>query len=275
MLESIDILKKREEFLSIGEFSKISRVSIDSLRYYERKGIFMPAYVDPSSNYRYYRIEQIYELTLAKVCSEIGYSLSNLREFSTKRDLVTLEEFFGQCEEATKRAARRSHGLALRMHEYKEAYIKQISEDVLSERDYLTKECTVLLSPINCAFEDLVYQEYMETVSALIKNATELDLIFLAEQGIVRHPNNNWYVYVNILPEEGLHDIISSNDSLLLYEAPSMHTKIRSTMGSRISDAFHNALTLDKSKTPLLIQEAWAYSLATDFYLFNVFYSCE
>ncbi len=261
--------------MSIGEFSELTRASIDSLRYYERKGIFSPAYVDPNSNYRYYRIEQIYELTLAKVCSEIGYSLSNLRDFSKKRDLVTLEEFFRQCEESTRREARKMQGLALRMQAYREAYIDQITADVLSERDYITQPCTVLLSPLDRPFEELTYREYMETMSSLLKSADDMDMIFLAEQGLFHHPDGMWCAYANILPEPNLADAIPSDSSLMLCESPAMQTKIRSTMGSRISDAFRNALSLDKNKQPVIIQEAWAYSLATDFYLFNVFYPAE
>lgn len=261
--------------MSIGEFSEITRASIDSLRYYERKGIFSPAYVDPNTNYRYYNIEQIYELTLAKVCTEIGFSLSNLRDFSKKRDLLTLEDFFRQCEDATRKEARKAQGLALRMQAYREAYIDQITADVLAERPYTTQQCTVLLSPLDVPFEELTYRRYMETMSSLLRSAGDLDMIFLAEQGMFYHPDGFWCAYANILPEDHLADAIPPKSSLILHESPPVRTKIRSTMGSRISDAFHNALNLDKNKQPVIIQEAWAYSLATEFYLFNVFYPCD
>ena len=41
--------------LKIGLFSKLSRVSIRMLRYYDEMGLLHPAYIDPESDYRYYR----------------------------------------------------------------------------------------------------------------------------------------------------------------------------------------------------------------------------
>lgn len=39
---------------SIGEFSRISGLSIRTLRFYHDKGLLLPAAVDPETNYRYY-----------------------------------------------------------------------------------------------------------------------------------------------------------------------------------------------------------------------------
>ena len=45
--------------LKIGLFSKLSRVSIRMLRYYDEIGLLHPAYTDPESEYRYYREDQL------------------------------------------------------------------------------------------------------------------------------------------------------------------------------------------------------------------------
>ena len=45
--------------LKIGLFSKLSRVSIRMLRYYDEMGLLHPAYIDPESDYRYYREDQL------------------------------------------------------------------------------------------------------------------------------------------------------------------------------------------------------------------------
>ena len=39
--------------LKIGLFSKLSRVSIRMLRYYDEIGLLHPAYIDPESDYRH------------------------------------------------------------------------------------------------------------------------------------------------------------------------------------------------------------------------------
>lgn len=275
MLRSSENSKFSKNFLSIGEFSKITRASTHSLRYYERKGIFSPAYVDPETNYRYYSIEQIYELSLAKACSEIGISLSTLKDFSTKRDVETLDDFFRMCEESAERDARNAKGVALRMKANRKAYIDQITDDVLSEREHTTDANTILMAPIGESFEKLNYRNYIEKVSSAIKGALDYNIIFLAEQGTYRDSDGTWYAFVNVLSEDHLEDSIPAESELVLRHLPPIKTKVRSAMGTRISDSFRLALDLDKSKQPIVVQEAWAYSLSTDFYLFNAYYECD
>ena len=43
----------------IGEFSKLTQVSIRMLRYYDENDLLKPAQTDPFSGYRLYSVEQI------------------------------------------------------------------------------------------------------------------------------------------------------------------------------------------------------------------------
>lgn len=45
--------------LKIGEFSKLSRVSIRMLHHYDEIGLLVPAQIDHFTGYRYYREEQL------------------------------------------------------------------------------------------------------------------------------------------------------------------------------------------------------------------------
>lgn len=45
--------------LRIGEFSKLSRVSIRMLRHYDDIGLLKPAEIDQFTGYRYYSPEQL------------------------------------------------------------------------------------------------------------------------------------------------------------------------------------------------------------------------
>ena len=47
---------KMDKLIKIGDFSKINRVSVPTLRLYDELGILKPIYVDKESNYRYYSI---------------------------------------------------------------------------------------------------------------------------------------------------------------------------------------------------------------------------
>lgn len=43
----------------IGMFSKINKVTVKTLRYYDEVGLLIPAYVDEENGYRYYTSEQL------------------------------------------------------------------------------------------------------------------------------------------------------------------------------------------------------------------------
>ena len=48
-----------EEFLPIGRFARMCRLSVKQLRHYDDVGLLSPAHVDPVTGYRYYRREQV------------------------------------------------------------------------------------------------------------------------------------------------------------------------------------------------------------------------
>lgn len=72
--------EEKEKLYSIGEVSKLMNISIKALRYYDKIGLFKPAYVDPNSNYRYYSDFQLYRLDLIKSLSYIGTPLNQIKE---------------------------------------------------------------------------------------------------------------------------------------------------------------------------------------------------
>ena len=48
--------------LKIGEFARLSQVSVKTLRHYDALGVLRPALVDPESGYRLYDIGQLVEV---------------------------------------------------------------------------------------------------------------------------------------------------------------------------------------------------------------------
>lgn len=46
----------------IGDFSKMSKVTIKALRYYEKEGLIIPSYIDEFTGYRYYESKQLLEI---------------------------------------------------------------------------------------------------------------------------------------------------------------------------------------------------------------------
>ena len=48
--------------LRIGDFSKIARVTVKTLRYYDKIGLLKPAFIDVNTGYRYYNEQQIFDI---------------------------------------------------------------------------------------------------------------------------------------------------------------------------------------------------------------------
>lgn len=62
----------------IGEFSRITRVTIDTLRHYDALGLLKPADVDPFTGYRYYSARQLVSLNRILALKEVGFSLEEI-----------------------------------------------------------------------------------------------------------------------------------------------------------------------------------------------------
>lgn len=62
----------------IGEFSRISRVTIDTLRHYDALDLLKPAHVDPATGYRYYTARQLQPLNQIIALKEVGFSLEEI-----------------------------------------------------------------------------------------------------------------------------------------------------------------------------------------------------
>ncbi len=67
--------------LSIGELARIRDINVQSLRYYEKLGILIPAYINPESGYRYYSPDQIMVLDTIILCIELGIPLKGLKNY--------------------------------------------------------------------------------------------------------------------------------------------------------------------------------------------------
>ncbi|WP_088069014.1 MerR family transcriptional regulator [Gottfriedia luciferensis] len=77
----------KDKLYTIGEVSKLVNISIKALRYYDKINLFKPAYVDPETNYRYYKDSQIHLLDLIKSLKYIGTPLEEMKEVQgLKRD---------------------------------------------------------------------------------------------------------------------------------------------------------------------------------------------
>ncbi|HEY9643875.1 MAG TPA: MerR family transcriptional regulator [Coleofasciculaceae cyanobacterium] len=64
----------------IGDFSRLSRVSVRTLRLYDQMGLLKPAQVDRFTGYRYYAAEQLALLNRIVAFKDLGFSLEQIAE---------------------------------------------------------------------------------------------------------------------------------------------------------------------------------------------------
>jgi len=62
----------------IGEFSRLSRVSVRMLRHYDQLGLLTPSQTDPFTGYRYYSAEQLPRLNRIIALRDLGFSLEQI-----------------------------------------------------------------------------------------------------------------------------------------------------------------------------------------------------
>ncbi len=76
--------------LKIGEFSKLSHLTVKALRFYESKGILMPASVDEWTGYRFYEIDQLETAEAVKAYKRLGLTIDEITAVLNGADLRPL-----------------------------------------------------------------------------------------------------------------------------------------------------------------------------------------
>lgn len=70
--------------LKIGDFSKLSRISVRMLRHYESMGLLKPLSVDSFSGYRYYAAEQLADANRITALRNMGFGLAETAELLSR-----------------------------------------------------------------------------------------------------------------------------------------------------------------------------------------------
>ena len=97
--------------LKIGDFSRLCRVTVRTLRHYEEIGLFKPEIVDEWTGYRYYSVGQFKKMQDILMLKELGFSLEEIREFFEEEthypSIKVLEDKIRICETELQRLKKR------------------------------------------------------------------------------------------------------------------------------------------------------------------------
>lgn len=124
--------------LTIGAFAKAAGVNVETIRFYQHKGL-LPTPVRPPGSIRRYGKTDVARVKFVKAAQRLGFSLDEIGQ------LLTLEDG-AHCSEAAKFAARHLADVRARLHDLKriEAVLSRLVAQCDSHRG--TIACPLITS---------------------------------------------------------------------------------------------------------------------------------
>ncbi len=192
------------QFLTIGELAKLRNVNVQSLRYYEKLGILVPAYINPESGYRYYSLEQIMILDTVILCIDLGIPLKDLKNYVNADGELEFEHLLKDGKQLAKEKIKKiessidsinrtlRHINAQKTFQGREGYYSRY----IFERYYITIPCEMILSA----------KEYEKNLSHLFALAKKQKLQASFPHGIMAAYSDGQFVrsamFLEVLPAD-------------------------------------------------------------------------
>lgn len=203
-----------DKYFSIGEVSKITGLSIDRLRNYDKIGLLKPSYIDPKSGYRYYSENKFRKLRIIKYLRKIGTPLKEIDLILNKN--IDSQEFVKFLE------------LKIKDIEKEIENLNMIKEDINEIKH--TFECNFKLSNINYIHKKYLNERYVvkkslkKNINFVVSHREQVFSKFKSEinglepprsleKGLYLHSledleNNNTEVYMLLKDYENIHNFI-------------------------------------------------------------------
>ena len=164
--------------IKIGDFARLSQVTIPTIRHYEDVGLLKPVSVDTMTGYRYYSVTQLPRLNRILALKDLGFTLQQIE--NVLNGGLTLDELRGmlklkhaEVEQQLATEQARLERIAFRLKQIRE-------EDGMSEFEVALKTvspmlvaaCTVTI-PTNDQVSDFLGRAYAEVGSHIAANGAK------------------------------------------------------------------------------------------------------
>ena len=103
-------------YYRIGEVSRATGISKDTLHFYDRIGLLVPDHIDPENQYRYYSLRNLWQLDIITTCRKLDIPLDLVRQILALHDNARIVELL---MEYRQEALRRSD------------YYRRVADDIL------------------------------------------------------------------------------------------------------------------------------------------------
>ena len=199
-----------KKYLTISEFAGLRNVNINSIRYYEKQKILLPAWIDPQTKYRYYLPEQLNVLDAILLCIRLGIQLKTLKQLVDKNGQLDEKRILEQGKEILqRRLSSIERGLE----------ITQFNLDNLAENQKYSHKSSVYIreigqrnffeAPFRGNWNDLIQKE--KIVMDLFHDAQRADMAPVFPAGILVRRNTqptSLSFYVQVLHPPKSHERI-------------------------------------------------------------------
>lgn len=269
----------RNSLLSIGEAAKLKNVSIKALRYYEKLGIFNPAYIDPQSGYRYYSPAQLFDLDVILTCGELGIPLKHILDYQTEQGTIDLRQLLIEGSELAEQKIKRACQSLLQINTYLEEIEQQDSfrhcpntyTRTMPSRYFCAKPWD-----ISRPFE---IKNYLKTMSDLYQLADELGTTPLYFQGLLidttsteKTSSCQAYVAVDLYPSKSDTNL-QTNEADIKYLPEDTYTGFR-IENNDLTECITTALTYAKEHPGFFVMtEIWDAELAANTFIIELLQS--
>lgn len=269
----------RNSLLSIGEAAKLKNVSIKALRYYEKLGIFNPAYIDPQSGYRYYSPAQLFDLDVILTCGELGIPLKHILDYQTDKDAIDLRQLLIEGAGIAEQKIKRARQSLLQINTYLEEIEQQDSfrhcpntyTRTMPSRYFCAKPWD-----ISRPFE---IKNYLKTMSDLYQLADELGTTPLYFQGLLidttsteKTSSCQAYVAVDLYPSKSDTNL-QTNEADIKYLPEDTYTGFR-VESNDLTECVDTALTYAKEHPGFYVMtEIWDAELAANTFIIELLQS--
>lgn len=226
----------------IGDFSKLSRVSVKMLRHYDEIGLLKPAYVDRFTDYRYYSVDQLPRLNRILALKDLGFTLEQIARVLDEE--VTVEQLRGML--MLKRAEIEQHLYAeLTRLSRVESRLQQIErEGVLPAREVIVRGIeSCLVASIRRVIDPRT--EDVEPLFNQVENYVEQHKARAAKPPLMLYHDSEHHARLDIEVAVPLTAAIPASASISVYTLPHVdvmaciiHTGSYATMGETAAELF-------------------------------------
>ena len=233
--------------LKIGEFSRLSMLTVKALRFYEKEGMLIPAKVDKWSGYRFYETAQLETAAVIKALRQLDFSVGEIKSYLNgaplKQVLLTKETMLQEKQTDIQTQLSIIKYLLEDKEMKYQAVIKEIPETIVYSEERLLKdyseitsfvlssatECRRLNPGIECAKPDYSFCEYLDG------EYKETNILARYSQSVVKAGAENERIKFRTLPAAKAICIYHKGSYSQLSEAYTYITKYAADNGYKIN----------------------------------------